>query len=59
MLTVQRLQLELARVEREIRSARRGASRSVSELAERRERLKHEFDRATTLALEHAGDLER
>jgi DNA primase len=59
MLTVQRLQLELARIDREILGARGVADRSVSELAERRARLKHEFDRATTLALEHAGELER
>jgi DNA primase len=55
MLVVQRLQLELAKLDREIRLARGGAHGGVSELAERRARVKHEFDRATTLALEHAG----
>ena len=57
MLEVQRLQLELARVEREIGRARGAEHSSVLELAERRARLKHDFDRATSLALEHVGDV--
>ena len=58
LLAVQRLQLELARLDREILSARAAEHGLVSELAERRAQLKDQFDRATTLALEEVGDAE-
>ena len=58
LLAVQRLQLELARLDREIRSARGAELGLVSGLAERRAQLKDQFDRATTLALELAGEPE-
>jgi DNA primase len=56
MLAVQRLQLELARVERDIRRARGEGRGEVSELAGRRTELKEEFDRAYAAALEGAGE---
>jgi hypothetical protein len=55
MLEVQRLQLDLARVEREIQRARGMDRGDVSELAKHRARIKHEFDRANERALEESG----
>ncbi len=52
MLDVQRLQLELARVDRRIQQARGAQSGDVSELATRRGEVKREFDRAQERALE-------
>ncbi len=55
MLDVQRLQLELARVDRRIQQARGEQSGDVSELATRRGEVKREFDRAQERALEQSG----
>jgi DNA primase len=55
MLDVQRLQLELARIERRIQQARGQESGDVSELATRRGEVKREFDRAQERALEQSG----
>lgn len=55
MLPVQRLQLELARVERQIQAARVQGSGDVNELARRRMDVKREFDRANEQALEETG----
>jgi DNA primase len=55
MLDVQRLQLELARVDRRIQQARGQESGDVSELAHRRGEVKREFDRAQERALEGSG----
>ena len=55
MLDVQRLQLELARVDRRIQRARGEESGDVSELATRRGEVKREFDRAQERALEQSG----
>jgi DNA primase len=52
MLDVQRLQLELARVDRRIQRARGEQSGDVSELAHSRGEVKREFDRAQERALE-------
>jgi DNA primase len=52
MLDVQRLQLELARVDRRIQQARGAESGDVSELARSRGEVKLEFDRAQERALE-------
>jgi len=52
MLDVQRLQLELARVDRRIQQARGAQSGDVSELARSRGEVKLEFDRAQERALE-------
>jgi DNA primase len=59
MLEVQRLQLELARVERDIRRARGEGRGEVNELAGRRSELKREFDRAYAAALEEVGEVAR
>ncbi len=56
MLRVQRLQLELAQIEREIRRARGREAGEVSALARRREELKADFDRANELVLEESGE---
>jgi DNA primase len=58
MLEVQRLQLELARVERQIQQARGQQSGEVSELAQRKATVKREFDRAYGRVLEETGDRE-
>jgi hypothetical protein len=58
MLEVQRLQLELARLERGIQSARGQEDRDVSAMAQRRKTLKAEFDRAYALVLEQTGERE-
>ena len=55
MLDVQRLQLELARVDRRIQQARGEESGDVSELARSRGEVKREFDRAQERALEETG----
>ena len=56
MLEVQRLQLELARVEREIQRARGRQSGDVSGLAQRRAEVKRAFDKANERVLDEAGD---
>ncbi|HLH14997.1 MAG TPA: DNA primase, partial [Solirubrobacteraceae bacterium] len=58
MLEVQRLQLELARVDRQIQRARAKESGDISELAGRRAQVKREFDRAYGLALAQSGERE-
>jgi DNA primase len=55
MLESQRMQLELARIDREIVRARGRESGDVSELAQRRAEVKREFDRAYERALEETG----
>jgi DNA primase len=55
MLDVQRLQLELARVDRQIQAARGQGSGDVSDLAHRRGQIKREFDGAYARALEETG----
>jgi DNA primase len=55
MLDVQRLQLELARVDRQIQRARGQESGDVSNLAHRRAEVKREFDRAQERVLEETG----
>ncbi|MCL2770673.1 MAG: hypothetical protein FWD42_11300, partial [Solirubrobacterales bacterium] len=55
MLRAQRLQLELARVERMIQEARVQGSGDLSELATRRTEVKRAFDRAQEAALEESG----
>jgi hypothetical protein len=55
MLEAQRLQLELARVDREIQRARGQESGDVSELAHRRAEIKLAFDRAYGRVLEETG----
>jgi DNA primase len=56
MLEVQRLQLELARVDRSIQRARGQESGDISELAQHRAEVKREFDRAYGRVLEETGD---
>jgi len=58
MLEAQRLQLELARVEREIAQARGRRSGEVSELAQRKAIVKRDFDRAYARVLEQTGERE-
>jgi DNA primase len=58
MLDVQRLQLELARVDRQIQQARGREGGDVNELAKRRAQVKQEFDRANERVLEGTGDRE-
>jgi len=58
MLEVQRLQLELARLDRQIQQARGQDSGDVSDLAHRRAHVKQEFDRAYAQVLEETGDRE-
>ena len=55
MLEVQRLQLELARLDREIQRARGRGEGEVSALAARKAEVKHEFDQATERVLEESG----
>ena len=52
MLDVQRLQLELARIEREIQRARGTGGGEVTQLARRKAEIKHEFDQANERVLE-------
>jgi DNA primase len=56
LLEVQRLQLELARVDREIQRARGEQSGTVGELARRRTEVQHEFNRAYGRVLEETGE---
>jgi DNA primase len=58
MLEVQRLQLELARMDRQIQiqSSRRAETGQVSELARRRSDVKLQFERAYARVLEETGD---
>jgi DNA primase len=55
MLEVQRLQLELARIERSIAQARGVSGSDVNALAERRQKVKDDFDHAYSRALEDTG----
>ncbi len=55
LLEVQRLQLELGHLDREIRLARAAAQMDVSQLAEQRARVKADFDREYARVLEHTG----
>jgi DNA primase len=55
MLEVQRLQLELARIDRQIQRARGEQGGAVSELAGQRAEVKREFDRAYGRVLEATG----
>jgi DNA primase len=56
MLEVQRLQLELARMERQIRRTRGERPGEVSELARRRSEVKRDFERAYARVLEETGE---
>ena len=56
MLEVQRLQLELAGVEREIQRARASGGGEVTALAQRKAEIKHEFDQANERVLEKSGN---
>jgi DNA primase len=58
MLEAQRLQLELARVDRQIQQARGRQSGEVSELAQRKASIKVDFDRAYSRVLEQTGESE-
>jgi DNA primase len=58
MLEAQRLQLELARVERQIQRARGQRSGEVSELARQKASVKRDFDRAYARVLELTGERE-
>ena len=56
MLEVQRLQLEMARMDRKLRQARGQEGGDVSGLAQRRAEVKREFDRAYGRVLEETGE---
>jgi len=56
MLEVQRLQLEMARMDRKIHQARGQADGDMSGLAQRRAEVKLEFDRAYGQVLEETGE---
>jgi DNA primase len=58
MLEVQRLQLELARLDRELQGARGQGAGDVSELAQRRGELKRAFDQAYSQVLDDTGERE-
>jgi DNA primase len=58
MLEVQRLQLELARVDRQIQRARGQDGGEISMLAQRKAQVKRDFDRAYGRVLEQTGDRE-
>ncbi|HTD08204.1 MAG TPA: DNA primase [Solirubrobacteraceae bacterium] len=58
MLEVQRLQLELARVDRQIQRARGQDGGDVNALAKRKAEVKRDFDRAYGLVLEKTGERE-
>ncbi len=58
MLEAQRLQLELARVDRQIQRARGAQSGEISDLARRKATVKRDFDRAYARVLEETGDRE-
>ncbi|HXA54497.1 MAG TPA: DNA primase [Solirubrobacteraceae bacterium] len=55
LLQTQRMQLELARIERRIRAARAAGSGEVSDLARRRIEVKREFEQAYERALAETG----
>ena len=59
MLEVQRLQLELARMDREIQRTRARQQGEVSELARQRSEVKREFERAYARVLEETAQRER
>jgi hypothetical protein len=56
MLEVQRLQLELARMDRHIHGIRASDAGEVSELAQRRTEVRLEFERAYARVLEGKGE---
>jgi DNA primase len=56
MLDVQRLQLELARVDRQLQQARGQDGGDISDLAKHKAEVKREFDRAYGKVLEATGD---
>jgi DNA primase len=58
MLEVQRLQLELARVDRQIQRARGRDGGDISALAQHKAEVKRDFDRAYGRVLEQTGDRE-
>jgi DNA primase len=58
MLEVQRLQLELARMDRQIRGTRGDEAGQISELARKRGEVKLEFERAYARVLEETGERE-
>ncbi len=58
MLEVQRLQLELARIDRQIQQARGQDGGDISALAQRKAEVKRDFDRAYGQVLEQTGDRE-
>jgi hypothetical protein len=59
MLEVQRLQLELARMDRQIQRTRTRQQGEVSELARQRSEVKREFERAYARVLEETAQRER
>jgi hypothetical protein len=58
MLEAQRLQLQLARMDREIQRARGSGAGDMSGLAQQRAEVKREFDRAYSQVLEDTGERE-
>ncbi|MCW3068224.1 MAG: primase [Solirubrobacterales bacterium] len=58
MLEVQRLQLELARLDREVQRARGAGDGDVNALAQKRTELKREFDRVYAQVLDDTGERE-
>jgi DNA primase len=58
MLEVQRLQLELARVDRQIQRSRGQEGGDISSLAQHKAEVKRDFDRAYGRVLEQTGDRE-
>ena len=56
MLEVQRLQLELARLDRDLQRTRGKGEGDVTELAQRRAEVKREFDRAYAHVLDDRGE---
>ena len=56
MLDVQRLQLELAGVERQMQRARGSGGGEIAGLARRKAEIKHEFDQANERVLEESGN---
>jgi DNA primase len=58
MLEVQRLQLQLARMDREIQRARGAGRGDVSALAQEKAQVKREFDRAYSRVLDDTGERE-
>ena len=56
MLEVQRLQLELARMDRQIQHTRARQGGEVSELARRRTEVRRDFERAYARVLEETAE---